>query len=336
MKHSFTPDQLNVEGIRQWDRIKKTFSSTSILLGNGFSINFSDTLRYKFLYEFFITTCSDTSKDLFNVFQTKNFESVLGNIDIAKLVCDTLKIKTDTFANFQTEIREGLINSINRIHPKPVDVDQDKLKWIGLQFKSYNQIFTTNYDLFLYYIILEAKKFGDHLFNNASSKYNYFNEPDKMNHHHIYYLHGALFLFENGLTTYKIKRPHEGWLLNAITDEISNDNYPLFISEGNSEGKLKAIQSNSYLSFCLKQLESNADKTLVIFGQSLSEQDAHIVKVIDKHYDKVAISICVDDYETMGEFKAEKNRVSGLFKKTDLEFYDSRTLFDFEPKFLIK
>jgi hypothetical protein len=332
----FTPEALNIEGIRQWDWIKKNFSSTSILLGNGFSINFSDTLRYKFLYEFFISSCSDTSKELFDVFSTKNFESVLGNIEIAKTVCQTLKIETDEFAKFHTEVREGLINSINKIHPKPIDVNQDKLKWIGLQFKNYNQIFTTNYDLFLYYIILEARKFGDHLFNSASTKYNYFGEPDKMNNHHIYYLHGALFLFENGLTTLKIKRPSEGWLLNAITDEIANNNYPLFISEGHSDNKLKAIQSNSYLSFCLRQLENNSDKTLVIFGQSLSKQDAHIVKIIDKHYEKVAISIRVDDYETMGELKAEKNRISGQFKKTELDFFDAKTLFDFEPKFLIQ
>lgn len=332
----FTQEELNIEGIKQWDWIKKNFSSTSILLGNGFSINFSDTLRYKFLYEFFITTCSDTSKELFEVFITKNFESILGNIEIAKTVCETLKIKTDEFLKYHAEVREGLINSINKIHPKPVDVDQDKLKWIGTQFKNFNQIFTTNYDLFLYYIILEAKKFGDHLFNYASFKYNCFREPDRMNKYHIYYLHGALFLFENELTTYKIKRPSEGWLLNAITEEISNNNYPLFISEGNSDSKLKAIQSNSYLSFCLVQLENNSDKSLVIYGQSLSKQDTHIVRIIDKHYEKLAISLRVDDYETMGELKAEKNRISGQFKKAELDFFDSKTLFDFEPKFLIQ
>lgn len=332
----FTPETLNIEGIRQWEWIKKNFSSTSILLGNGFSINFSKTLRYKFLYEFFISSCSEKSKELFDVFSTKNFESVLGNIEIAKTVCKTLKIETEEFEKLHIEVREGLINSINKIHPKPIDVSQDKLKWIGQQFKNYNQIFTTNYDLFLYYIILEAKKFGDHLFNSDSLKYNYFGEPDKIKNHHIYYLHGALFLFENGLTTYKIKKPKEGWLLNAITKEIASNNYPLFISEGHSDKKLKAINSNSYLSFCFQKLETNSDKTLVIFGQSLSEQDSHIVKIIDKHYEKVAISIRVEDYETMGELKAEKNRISGQFIKTELDFFDAKTLFDFEPKFLIQ
>ena len=63
------------------------------------------------------------------------------------------------------------------------------------------------------------------------------------------------FLFEEGLTTYKIKKPKNGWLLDSITKEISLNKYPLFISEGKSETKLKAIQGNSYLTYCLNQLE---------------------------------------------------------------------------------
>jgi hypothetical protein len=142
-----------------------------------------------------------------------------------------------------------------------------------------------------------------------------------------------LFLFSQGLATLKIKKPNEGWLLDEITTQISNNNYPLFISEGKSLTKLKAIQSNPYLSFCLKQLEENSDKSLIIFGQSLSDQDEHIVKIMDKHYDKVAISIRSEDWDTVGKLKAEKNRISSLFKKTKFEFYDAKSFFDFEPKY---
>ena len=109
----------------------------------------------------------------------------------------------------------------------------------------------------------------------------------------------------------------------------------MFISEGKSLTKLKAIKSNTYLSFCLKKLEENSDKSLIIFGQSLSEQDEHIVKVIDKKYENIAISIRSQDWDTLGKLKAEKNRISSLFKKAKFEFYDSNSLFDFEPKLLI-
>lgn len=331
----YTPDELNLEGIRQWGWIKKEFTSNSILLGNGFSINFSETLRYKYLYEFFIKSCSSTAAELFEKFETKNFERILEYIEIAKIVCDILKVSNSDFEKNTAEIRQGLIDSINKIHPKPIDVNQDKIHWISTQFKDYKNVFTTNYDLFLYYIILEAKGFNDHFFNFASSKFNCFTEPDQFSSHHIYYLHGALFLFEHGITTYKIKKAPDGWLLDIITREISENNYPLFISEGKSEAKLKSIQSNQYLSYCLKQLETNAEKTLIIFGQSLSDQDEHLVKIIDKSYEKVAISIRSEDWVTAGQLKAEKNRISSMFKKTKFEFYDAKTLFDFEPNFEI-
>ena len=59
-------------------------------------------------------------------------------------------------------------------------------------------------------------------------------------------------------------------------------------------------------------MKKNENNTLVIFGQSLSEQDAHIVKIIDKSYENIAISIRVEDWQTMGELKAEKNTIEAF------------------------
>jgi hypothetical protein len=325
----YSIEKLNREGIRQWEWISNQFQNSSILLGNGFSINFSDTLRYRNLYDFFITDCSQTVKALFQNFHTRNFEKVLECIEIAEIVCDSIPIDKQNLLDFQGEVRQGLIDSINTIHPRPIDVNYDKVSTIAKQFKDFNQVFTTNYDLFLYYIILESHKFGDHMFNNHNSKFNRFGDPDQMKSNHIYFLHGALFLFESGLTTLKIKRPNNGWLLDSITNEIEKDNYPLFISEGKSETKVKAIQSNRYLSFCLDRFKNCSDKTLIVFGQSLSEQDSHIVEAIDNGFDKVAISIRPEDWPTFGHLKAEKSRIKSLFNKTETELYDSKTLFKF-------
>lgn len=326
----YTVDELNIEGIRQWDWIKDNYKKSSILLGNGFSINFSDTLIYKNLYDLFITKCSNESKALFNAFETRNFELVLESIEIAKTVCETLSINNPAFENFKKEVREGLIDSINTIHPRPISVDYKLVSSVAKQIKDFNQIYTTNYDLFLYYIVLDTHKFGDHFFNSHSRKYNAFGEPDQMSNNHIYFLHGALFLFEHEITTLKILRPNDGWLLNEITEQIANNNYPLFISEGKSETKLKAIQSNKYLLFALNQFTKCNDKNLVIYGQSLSGQDEHLVKIIDKSFDKIAISIRPQSWGTIGELRAEKNRISSHFKKTKVDFYDSNSLFNFK------
>jgi hypothetical protein len=247
----------------------------------------------------------------------------------------TFHIESEKFEQLKNEIRDGLITSINKIHPKHDIINQDEIKLIASQFKDFTNIYTTNYDLFLYYIILETKTRGDHFFNHHNSNFNYFNAPDSYNYaYHIYYLHGALFLFETGLRTLKIKKPNSmlpKWLLGTITEEISKNNYPLFISEGKSETKLKAIQSNSYLSFCLNKFGQANSQNLVVYGQSLSEQDNHLVKIIDKNYKKVAISIKTDNNQSLKQIIAKKNRISSVFSEIDYEFYDAASLFNFIP-----
>lgn len=329
----YTKEQLHEIGIKQWVDIAKQFSESSILLGNGFSINFSETLRYKNLYDHFIKDCSPKVKILFDSFDTRNFEDILESLEITETVCDSIALQKGNLSDFQNEVREGLIKSIQSIHPNHRHVDYDKVSKVAAQFKSFNQIFTTNYDLFLYYVILELQNFGDHLFNFLEPGFHYFGDADVQKSNHIYYLHGALFLSEASLHTLKLISPRNGWLLDAITNEIKKHNYPLFISEGKSESKEKAIRANRYLSFCFERFskysEQCSDKTLIVYGQSLNKQDSHIVKAIDKRFEKVAISIRPEDWSTIGALKAEKNRIASLFEDTEYEFYDSNSLFEF-------
>lgn len=328
----FTIDELNSEGIRQWNWIEKDFTNCPILLGNGFSLNFSDTLKYKSLYDHFESVASEYAKSLFTEFDTNNFEMILQHVESTHKVLSTLGENTAKIEKLKLEIRTGLIDSINKIHPTPEHIDQSMIALVAEQFKNFSDIYTTNYDLFLYYIILNANKFGDYFyfkFYNDES-FNLFNPGDKDFKHHIYYLHGALFLYENGLETIKIKKDDNSWLISKINEQISQSNYPLFISEGSWNSKSKSIQSNSYLQYCFSNFQNNKDRELVVFGQSLSEQDKHIAKAIDESYKTVAISIKTDHYENLKQLRAEKNRISSLFKRVKFDFFDSNSLFNFE------
>lgn len=327
----FTTDQLNVEGIRQWDWIKKQFIDCPLLLGNGFSLNFSSRLLYRNLYEKYIENCPEDVKKLFKEFKSTNFEIILEHLESTERVCSALEIQQQRITKNKELIKQGLIDSINRIHPTPDEIRQDQIKLVAEQIKKFEQIFTTNYDLFLYYLILESKKFGDYFYMPyfEDDRFKRFNTGDALNKNHIYYLHGALFVFEKSVETIKIKRD-ENWLIEVITKEISRDNYPLFISEGTSETKLKGIQSNNYLTYCFRELKENKNKNLVIYGQSLSDQDLHIVKTIDENYDKVAISIRISENKTINELKSEMNRIKSILTNTEVEFYDSASLFKFE------
>ncbi|WP_217495834.1 DUF4917 family protein [Mangrovivirga cuniculi] len=150
-----------------------------------------------------------------------------------------------------------------------------------------------------------------------------------MKNNHIYYLHGSLFLFDNGIDSLKIRRLNDNWLLDLITQQINRSNYPLFISEGTSESKLKQINSNQYLSYCFEKLKSDSSENLIIYGQSLGEQDKHLAELIDHKFKKVAISIKTEFYDTMGYLKAERNRLASLFNIAEIEFYNATDLFNF-------
>src|SRR5690554_6401112 len=150
----YSPKNVLDKEIKDWKTIKNNYENSSLLLGNGFSLNFSQTLSYKSLYEDSINTCSEKAKRLFKVLETENFENVLESIDNAEIVCNVLDLKSNSFKKYREEVREGLINSINKIHPGPDLIDQGKITSISNQMLKYKNFFTTNYDLFLYYIIL--------------------------------------------------------------------------------------------------------------------------------------------------------------------------------------
>ncbi|MFW6047441.1 MAG: DUF4917 family protein [Candidatus Woesearchaeota archaeon] len=201
----YSPYNFHDKEIKDWKTIKNNYDNSSLLLGNGFSLNFSQTLRYKSLYEGFLNICSEKAKRLFKVLETENFENVLESIDNAEIVCNVLDLKSNSFKKYREEVREGLINSINKIHPSPDLIDQEKITSISNQMLKFKNIFTTNYDLFLYYIILETKVFKDFFFKKYDERFNSLSFSDYQPDSHIHYLHGALFLFEKGLSTLKLK-----------------------------------------------------------------------------------------------------------------------------------
>lgn len=332
-----TLTRFEIESLKvdSWKSINHKFNDARILLGNGFSLNFSETLKYSSLHDHFISNASSASSSLFAEFSTKNFEKVLEHLESTIRVLKALRYEQDEIIKFRNEIRKGLIDSIHRIHPTPDNIDKAKIEFVAKQFNQFSDIYTTNYDLFLYYIIMEIEKFGDYYYFTFFTDDNFqlFNQGDSMNNHHIYYLHGALFLFNNGIYNLKIKKDEEHWLIDKITEQIEKDKYPLFISEGTYESKQESIISDPYLGYCQKMFAHNPNKkSLVVYGQSLSNQDKHIAEIINRNYSDVAVSIKTDQFHSKLELNAEINRLKRILDKSNLHFFDSETLFDFVNK----
>lgn len=117
--------------------------------------------------------------------------------------------------------------------------------------------------------------------------------------------------------------------MDRVKEEIKQDNYPVFISEGSSESKAKSIQSNKYLSYCLEKFRTNRKESLIIYGQSLNIQDKHLVHIINKHYKSAAISIRPESWSSIKSLVSEKHRIELLLTNVNVVFFDSNTLFDF-------
>lgn len=313
-------------GIQRWSNDLTT--SKTILLGNGFSINIFEKFDYNSLFEVSKKYLSFESLLLFEDFNTVDFEIVLEYLINSKKVNKILSIDTKKIDKIIKNIKEGMIKSIHDIHPKPDELNKTIFKKIGEQLSHFSQIYTTNYDLLLYYISFELKeKYSDHFFNKETSCFLKFNEPDRYFKNHIYYLHGSLLLFEELWDTFKIYKYKDVNLIELISEQINEDKTLLYISEGNSVNKLKDILFNDYLKFCYNKLIESVDDEIIVFGHSLKEQDRHIVDVIDKNFKRVYVSVKIDKNDTFRSIKNEINRVKSIFKSTEVSFFESTSMF---------
>lgn len=317
-----------MEETNDWSQIKDDYKNISLLLGNGFSLMFNEKFDYNSLYEHSKSNFSKELNSIFEKFKTTNFEKVLSYLTLSKKINRLLNIDTSTIDKLIFEIKEGKWNSIYDTHPKPSEIDKKLLGSVSQTLKSFSTIFTTNYDLFLYYSIMNLSGiFGD-MFSESHEKPNHlkFNKNDKKRNKYIFYLHGCLFLSDNFNSTSKIiKQSSDTDLLERIKVEVETPFFiTVFVTEGSSEEKLKSISYNEYLSFSFQHFKDDPNETILIFGHSLSEQDNHIVEILDNYYKKCIICLYFSNKEE--EIKLKKKYLM-KFNKTDVIFVDSKTVF---------
>ena len=335
--------QLKELGIENWPELANAFKEADLLLGNGFSINLDGHFNYKSLFEEFLKLCAPSDHRIFSSFKTHNFERIQEILIDAKKVNELFKIATDNrrIDDAIEFLKSGLIESIRNNHPRSSQINQEQLQRLSIQLNKFGDIFTLNYDLFLYHIILKMKDKSDKENRDAPysdffwSKYDeqpeqfkQFMNYDEYLRNHVYYLHGALFLFKIPPDILKLRRggaPKE--LIEMIGEVITRGIMPLFVSEGKYKEKLEAIKRSNYLSFCYEALEQSKDP-LVIFGASLSGQDAHIADAINckKNKRKLAISMHIGN-KSKNELEEIMKRLKGKFKFHKIYFFDSETIF---------
>ncbi|HBX5730771.1 TPA: DUF4917 family protein [Klebsiella pneumoniae] len=316
----------------EWDEVEENDSYKNLLLGNGFSINISDRFNYKNLLSEAVrlTEAGEISiyPDTFKIFKeldTTNFEEVLKIYHHAYIVHNYNKPAIETAYK---KLQEGLFSTIRKRH---VPKENTPLIKIYDRIKLYRHLFTTNYDLIPYWSFFE-NRIGDmkDFFWGGGERVSFDKNSTEVyggNETLVYYLHGALHLEVN-----EAGRVQKREIARTLEDEIdklkssfsaTSGKYPLFITEGKSDQKMRKIRSNDYLSFCYEQLKKIRGN-LIIYGHSLSEEyDKHIVDAINQNSELKKIAIGIYPFQSGLEIDEIEASMRRRFELKEVVFFNS-------------
>ncbi len=327
--------------ILDWSRLAKDFKEPDLLLGNGFSLNITDRFYYNSLFEKFLEKCKPEFGSIYKSFKTSSFEFILEKLQDADDTNEIFGVKIYRVKEAIEDLKTGLVSAIQDNHPKAVDINKNQLESIANHLKGFNDVFSLNYDLFLYLtiMILNEKSskdksiqpysdyfYGEYIYDRQFTSFT--DEKCQGYDKFVYYLHGALFLFKESFYDLKLRKAGDSTeLIKLIGKAIQKEMMPLFVNEGTPEQKQAAINRSSYLRFALENLQTTSNP-LVIFGTSLSDSDKHIIDAINKNKRDLAISIHVG-HRTKEEIESEMHLIKSKLTNPKVQFFNSATLFKF-------
>lgn len=273
-----------------------------LLLGNGFSMSYDPKIfSYNALYNFVAALGDPVLSKLFETIRTKNFELVMGQLELFVALLDAFESKEGLQERVKlasARLKKSLLDAVGALHPEHVFKMPDErvaacAAFLNGFLKSGGSIFTTNYDLLLYWVLLRGEVpnhvdgFGRELLNPIEAKHG--EDPEwselrwgpNQDRQNIHYLHGALPLFDTGLDVIKEEYTGDAFLLENISGRMQKSQYPVFVTAGDGNEKLERIRHNRYLSFCYDRL-CKAEGSLVSFGFNFGDSDLHVIDAINK------------------------------------------------------
>jgi hypothetical protein len=251
----------------------------SILLGNGFSAQYCG---YRTLLEKSGLADDAPCRQLFERLDTPNFERVVRALEDAAEVEDVYGNTTEAarLLDDADTVRKALITAIQAAHPTHLDKMMDVIPTCVEFLNPFKTVFTTNYDLLLYWVVIKSGgKFGDGFLNakDASGFRGPFEEDRRCN---VYNIHGGLHLFlrKDGELEKRLAGDDGG--LTAIAETIRDDDrFPIYVAEGSTESKEARIATVPYLKLCLKRLEE-VKGAFFVYGSAVHKNDAHIYNAL--------------------------------------------------------
>ncbi|MBY7733047.1 DUF4917 family protein [Vibrio splendidus] len=299
----------------------------SVLLANGFSQAWNHNIfNYENLLQKAHFGARDRNiRDIFNKFETFDFEQIMRALEAAETVCESYGVdraKIDEIKTDQEQLKNSLIQVISQTHPlrsSSVSVAQyEAAKPFIIQFEN---IFTLNYDLLLYWIVNKSDIAPEGYFTDDGFRQTTWENMDSQN---VFFLHGGLHIYdtETRIKKQAFRGQADVSIVDQVRDNLNQGKFPLFVSEPTHQKKQSRIEHNPYLNSCFKALKKLSGP-LFIHGHSMAGNDKHIFDQINESdVDKVFISIYGDENSD-----ANKETIANArrFIDADIEFYDAST-----------
>lgn len=324
--------------IYDWDEIKHKFQDC-LLIGNGASIAVDKRFSYKLLYNEVSkrSVLNEELLGLFKYYDTQNFELILRTLLETNQVNKILNIGDTKTEAYYLGLKNALIKTIRDVHPKYKEV-KGYLDKVAEFMCKFNTIFSLNYDLLVYWAMLayndsHGKRFKDCFVNGEFvSDHGYLRKAygDATGATLVFYPHGSLFFTAEPFGgEAKLSSSGSDYLLDSLLAKWEQENYiPLFVNEGNTQEKLRAIRRNRYLNEVYDYELANLQGSLAIYGWSFGDQDEHIVDALAKgRIKEIAISVHKkeDDWEDYcDKVRAKIIGVSRL-KNCEIDFFDAQS-----------
>lgn len=306
--------------IFEWQEISEKYYGGSLLLGNGASMSIDNRFGYTSLVGHALENgiFAQDIQQLFNFFNTSDFELVLRLVWQASNVNRALLIQDDRTHAAYVRVRECLIESVRGIHPEYHEISEH-IPTLYQFLKKFRTVISLNYDLILYWSIMYGVDVNDRHSLKDCFPYGEFYENWSRLREPIYgnisttlafYPHGSLVLCRNNVESEFKAIGNGSGLLEAILEAWKSEQVvPLFVSEGTSEQKINSIRSSSYLNTVYREVLTTLEPSLVIYGWGLLEQDIYILERIALSQVKsVAVSVYGND-------QAYCNRVSNTIQQ---------------------
>jgi hypothetical protein len=299
-----------------------------LLLGNGFSRAWRDDI---FSYESLFTRADFGDIPLaelaFAALDTTDFEVVMDALQKAAQLISVYASEhpqlAEQLAHDAEKLKDVLVQAIAENHPDhPFEIEKEQYAKCKQFLSNFEKIFTVNYDL-----LFRKPDSGEPQYVSW--------EPENTRYQTIYYLHGALHIFDSQTEVKKFTWAGTGIrLIEQVRSALDQGMYPLFVAEGESRQKYTRIRHSDFLDKTYRSLLScGSSKTggcMFIYGHSLAANDEHILRGIVKScINRLYVGIYGDpDSDDNKRIMKRAQQMSSDRKKglkLEIEFYDSGT-----------